>query len=163
MKVHWETKRGCKFKCGFCEWGNAGHQVIDIDKKRLYAEIELFKDTCIDEINILDGTFNVGHTYFEIFRKLMALDAVKVTCQARFESLYTRTGEAFLEVAAGEHKHKVHLEFGLQTIHAIEMKAIGRKNLLDKVEQALEKLAEYEIDYEVSIIYAIGSDCGIVY
>jgi len=153
-KIHWETKRGCPYRCGFCEWGNATIRVVDINKERLRNEIELFKGACIDEINILDGTFNFGKHYLDIFAGLLEIENVKITCQAKFENLIKPDGSKFLELCkkAG---NRVHLEFGLQTIHVEEMKTIGRQNDLVKISSALGLLKEYKIDYEVSIIYAI--------
>lgn len=153
-KLHWETKRGCKFRCGFCEWGNATINVIDVDYERLLGEINLFKESFIDEINILDGTFNIGKYYLDIFKKLLEIEDLKITCQARFETLDTRNGKIFLELCKNA-RNRVHLEFGLQTIHENEMTTIGRKNDLDKIKRALSLLKLNQIDYEVSIIYAI--------
>lgn len=153
-KLHWETKRGCKFRCGFCEWGNATINVIDIDYERLLAEINLFKESCIDEINILDGTFNIGKYYLDIFKKLLEIENLKITCQARFETLETPDGKVFLELCKNA-RNRVHLEFGLQTIHEKEMVTIGRNNDLEKIKRALSLLKLNQIDYEVSIIYAI--------
>jgi radical SAM superfamily enzyme YgiQ (UPF0313 family) len=144
-KIHWETKRGCPYNCGFCEWGNSTKKIIDIDKKRLIFEIETFRDTCIDEINILDGTFNYGKNYLEIFKELLSLGNVKLTCQARFENLFLADGKEFMELCI-KNRHKIHLEFGLQTIHEKEMQTIGRKNNISKVEDALKILKENKID-----------------
>lgn len=153
-KIHWETKRGCPYKCGFCEWGNATDKVIFLGLDRLKSEIELFRISCIDEINILDGTFNFGKYYLDIFSLLLDLKEVKITCQAKFENLLKTDGEKFLQLCKNA-SDRVHLEFGLQTIDPKEMKTIGRVNDLKQIEQALHLLKEYGIDYEVSIIYAI--------
>jgi hypothetical protein len=153
-KIYWETKRGCQYKCGFCEWGNLITQNLEIDLTRLEAEIKLFSQSSIDEINILDGTFNSGHNYLALLKILLELEDVKITFQARFENLLTPKGEEFLKICH-ENRHRIHLEFGLQTIHEEEMLTIGRKNDLKKVEEALNLLKEMKLDYEVSIIYAI--------
>ncbi len=153
-KIHWETKRGCIFKCGFCEWGNATKNMIQIDNERLLNEIELIKQSPIDEINILDGTFNIGTEYLDIFKKLIEIPDLKITCQARFESLFGKKATEFLSICA-ENRQRVHLEFGLQTIHESEMLTIGRRNRIEKIEKALKILNDNKIDYETSIIYAI--------
>lgn len=153
-KIYWETKRGCKFRCGFCEWGNAEKILIELDKTRLFKEIDLIKDSSIEEINILDATFNFGRNYLEILHYLLEQTDLKITFQARFETLIGKQGEEFLELSAA-YKERIHMEFGLQTIHQEEMDVIGRKNDLDKIEIALKKLNLLGISYEVSIIYAI--------
>jgi len=153
-KIYWETKRGCQFKCGFCEWGNATLQVKDLYDEMLEKDIAIFKESAVEEINILDGTFNHGKTYLKYFRQLLEIEDVKITCQARFENLFAPEGKEFLDLCS-KHKHRVHLEFGLQTIHPQEMVTIGRKNSMSHVKEALDLLRDNGIDYETSIIYAI--------
>lgn len=153
-KIYWETKRGCQYKCGFCEWGNLITQNLEIDLTRLEQEIKLFSQYSIDEINILDGTFNSGRNYLALLKLLLEIEDVKITFQARFENLLTPKGREFLEICH-ENRHRIHLEFGLQTIHEEEMQTIGRENDLKKVEKALNLLNNMKLDYEVSLIYAI--------
>ncbi len=150
-KIYWETKRGCKFSCGFCEWGNREHKdAIDIDEEVLRKDIELFSKSNIDEINILDGTFNIGNCYLDYLKDLLKKTDCKITFQARFEVV----NDEFLNLCE-ENNDRVHLEFGLQTIHKNEMKQIGRKNLMKKVRCCMKELNKRQISYEVSIIYAI--------
>jgi tRNA A37 methylthiotransferase MiaB len=150
-KIYWETKRGCSFRCGFCEWGNAQIGIIKLNQERVNKDIEFFANSNIDEINILDGTFNIDqYNYQEILQQLIEYTEATITFQARFETL----NDDFLAFCA-QHKDRLHLEFGLQTIHENEMKIIGRKNNMNVVEKQLEKLNQDGINYEVSIIYAI--------
>jgi radical SAM superfamily enzyme YgiQ (UPF0313 family) len=153
-KIHWETKRGCPYKCGFCEWGNSTNKVVYINPEQLSDEITLFSKSTINEINILDGTFNLGNSYLDIFSRLLDLKDVKITCQAKFEKLLKQDGVKFLELCK-KASDRVHLEFGLQTIHKEEMETIGRDNDIIKIEKVLRLLKLNNIDYEVSIIYAI--------
>ena len=153
-KIHWETKRGCPYKCGFCEWSNSTNKVVYINQEQLSDEITLFSKSTINEINILDGTFNLGNSYLDIFSRLLDLKDVKITCQAKFENLLKQDGVKFLELCKSA-SDRVHLEFGLQTIHKEEMETIGRDNDLNKIEEVLRLLKLNNIDYEVSIIYAI--------
>jgi radical SAM superfamily enzyme YgiQ (UPF0313 family) len=153
-KIYWETKRGCKYKCGFCEWGNATIDIIHLDHQRLLNEIELFKRHPIEEVNILDGTFNNGVYFIKIFEKLLEINDLKINCQAHFDALDSEDGEKFMNLCI-QHKKRVHLEFGLQTIHKNEMRTIKRGNSITKVSEALARLELNRISYEVSIIYAI--------
>lgn len=153
-KLYWETKRGCPYNCGFCEWGNAIKNVFEIDKERLLQEIEMFEDSSISEINILDGTFNWGDNYLFLFERLLEISGLRITCQVRFEALLRGRGLDFLELCKA-HRDRVHLEFGLQTIHISEMQTIGRNNNLENIVFVLDQLNGNNIDYEVSVIYAI--------
>ena len=149
-KIHWETKRGCSFSCGFCEWGNANTGMIVLNEETLHKDIEIFSKSNIDEINILDATFNIKNDYKAILKHLLTKTDAIITFQARFEVL----NDEFIEFCS-LHKKRLHLEFGLQTIHENEMKVIGRTNKLDIIKQRLNDLNKNQIDYEVSIIYAI--------
>ena len=153
-KIYWETKRGCSFNCDFCEWGalegEERMKPIELDVKRLKDEIDIIAKSNVEEINILDGTFNSGSNYMEMLKYIMEHSNLKVVCQSRFEAL---TNE-YLDLCE-KYKERIHLEFGLQTIHEKEMATIGRRNNMPKVEESLKILHKKGIDYEVSIIYAI--------
>ncbi|MGV8829325.1 MAG: B12-binding domain-containing radical SAM protein [Breznakibacter sp.] len=149
-RIYWETKRGCTFNCGFCEWGNAQVGALSLNLESIQRDIEIFSKSNIEEINILDATFNVGDTYLSILKKLINNTQANITFQARFESLKPDFID-FCKV----HKERLHLEFGLQTIHEEEMRVIGRKNNLLSIKDKLKQLNQLDIDYEVSIIYAI--------
>ena len=154
-KIYWETKRGCKFSCGFCEWGNRGKKdAIDIDEEVLREDIKLFSNSNVEEINILDGTFNIGDYYIGYLSDLLNKTDCKITFQTRFEAINGKYKTKFLSLCE-KYKDRVHLEFGLQTIHKNEMASIGRDNDMEKVEWALNELNKRQISYEVSIIYAI--------
>jgi radical SAM superfamily enzyme YgiQ (UPF0313 family) len=119
-KLHWETKRGCPYKCGFCEWGNASNKkVIPIDQKRLLSEIELFKKAAIEEINILDGTYNFGKTYIDYLENLLYNTTAKITMQSRFENIINEHGERFLDVCS---KFKDRLNWNLDYRRFISLK-----------------------------------------
>jgi len=149
-KIYWETKRGCIFKCGFCEWGNANTGMLALSPETIEKDIEIFSQSNVDEINILDATFNVENDYLGILRKLIEQTNSKITFQARFEKLEND----FIRFCAFQ-KERLHLEFGLQTIHIDEMKVIKRGNNLKLIKEKLHELNRLGIDYEVSIIYAI--------
>ncbi len=149
-KIYWETKRGCTYHCGFCEWGNAHTGMLSLNTETIERDIEIFSQSTIDEINILDATFNVKNDYQGILNKLVNRTNSKITFQARFEALKPE----FLQFCAS-HKERLHLEFGLQTIHKNEMRVIGRENKISLIKEKLHELNHLGIDYEVSIIYAI--------
>lgn len=164
-KVNWESKRGCRFKCGFCEWGNAlQRDIIPLPCDRLELELRAFHAHRVEKINVLDGTFNdiakAGSQevkgYCHVLRRALELTDAHVNLQTRFEVLAKEDKDSldFLETCA-RHRDRVTLEFGLQTIHQLEMEIIGRINDLAKVRRAMHLLNGRSIDYEVSVIYGI--------
>ena len=60
--------------------------------------------------------------------------------------------DEFLETAA---KLDVKLEFGLQTIHKNEGRAVGRTNNMRRVNEVFDKLKQEELYHEVSIIFGL--------
>lgn len=154
-KVYWETKRGCPCRCGFCEWGAQSkierNPIVELSwENRLIKEIELFAKSGVEEINILDGTFNYKKNYIKILRYILEQTDLKVVCQSRFEFLE----EDYLDLCEN-YKERIHLEFGIQTIHKQEMVTIGRDNKCDIVLEKMDLLNSKKIAYEISIIYAI--------
>jgi radical SAM superfamily enzyme YgiQ (UPF0313 family) len=164
-KIHWETKRGCPYKCGFCEWGNAArmsvksgksskNKIVHISLFRLNREMKLFRKSAVAEINILDGTFNFGPFYLAILYRLLKITNARINCQARFELLVSNSGKKFINICH-EHRERIHLEFGLQSIYENECKEIDRPYNKKKTLEALLLLKRFKISYETSIIYAI--------
>ncbi|MDE2716321.1 MAG: B12-binding domain-containing radical SAM protein, partial [Chloroflexota bacterium] len=72
----------------------------------------------------------------------------ELSLQCRFEL----TANAFLEALEGL---DARLEFGLQTIHDDEARAVGRPNRMDKVEGVIAKLNNRRVPYEISLIYGL--------
>jgi len=48
-----------------------------------------------------------------------------------------------------------HLEFGLQSIHKKELAILGRKNDMSAVQDVMQRLANQNISYEVSLIFGV--------
>ena len=157
-KIYWETKRGCPYNCGFCEWGaqkkDKKNEIIELNwEKRLIKELRLFKKTGIDEINILDGTYCFSKTkqHLKILKYIFEKTNINVVCQVRFEALK----HSFIDLCTN-YIERVHLEFGLQTIHENEGAEIGRNNhSLESISNKMKVLNEKGISYEISLIYAI--------
>jgi len=150
--LRWETKRGCPYRCGFCEWRNAANKhVFYFPMDRLQAELDLFRRHEIRKINVLDATFNYGKHYLEIAREMADMNCT-FAVQARFETLARSEGREFLELCSGGN---IHLELGLQTVVPEEMEAIGRKNNLRQVREGMALLNELGVHYEISLIFGI--------
>lgn len=154
--VRWETKRGCPYTCGFCEWAsvNSGHQKIShLNEQRLLAELALFARSNVEKINVLDPTFNTGNRYLRLLEELLKLPRITFSLQTRLELIATDAGERFLALLRGA--RNIRLEVGIQTVVPSEMATIGRRNDLAKVDDVLRRLADLGIDYEASLIYGI--------
>ena len=153
--IRWETKRGCAYKCDFCEWKNynpKGRRFVDLPKERLVAELELFKKHMIGKINVLDAEFNVGKQYLGLLREMIRVPTV-FSLQIRLELLNKKGGREFLELCSMG--GNIVLECGIQSIHEDELRFLGRHQRIDDMEKALKQIRHYQIPFFVDLISRI--------
>ena len=153
--IYWESKRGCPYRCDFCEWGNAGNRkIIRLNKTRIDNEIELFKLNEINKINVIDGSFLLNKDDIVTLEKLVEIKDCKIILQVNFNNLKNELGDKFLSICENN-KDKILLEFGLQTIHKKEMKVLNRDNDIKHIKSVMKALNRLNIQYEISIIFGI--------
>jgi len=112
-------------------------------------EIDLFCNHKVEDIAVLDPTFNSGSQYKAVLMRFIAHGFIgRLSLQCRFEMADT----VFLDLCG---KLNVRLEFGLQTIHKKELLAINRPNNMTKVTNILNELNARKTNYEVSIIFGL--------
>ena len=149
--IRWETKRGCSFRCAFCQHREAGKRLTrrELSRNRLIDEIELFCNSDIDEIAILDPIFNQGPDYMAVLEEFVhrGYDG-HLSLQCRFELV----DDDFLDLVT---QLNCSLEFGLQSIHRDEGEAVNRPNHIQKVDEAIAGLHRREIHFEVSLIFGL--------
>lgn len=147
--VRWETKRGCPYRCSFCQHRDAGaSRPAKASPERIRDEIALFRHAGVSDIAVLDPVFNdPGAT--EILESFLAHGyRGRLSLQCRAEQLT----EPFLDVAA---RLDVCLELGIQTTNEAESRAVRRRINLAQIEERLRWIRERNIDHEVSIIFAL--------
>ena len=160
--LRWETQRGCPFRCSFCQHRESGLPTSSaefrtrrpFDTTRLFEEVKWFCSHKVNDIAVLDPTFNSGPNY------LHALDAFiqhsysgKLALQCRFEMVKDEFLERVVQLNAQGAKPV--LEFGLQTVISREAKEIQRPNRIKKVEEVISKLKNHNILFEVSLIFGL--------
>ncbi len=149
--LRWETQRGCPFRCSFCQ-----HRAPVIRGRplryaagRVAEEARRFSQAGVRSIAVLDPVFNLGDHPLRVLDALRKNDfSGQLSLQCHFAALR----RDFLEACAGM---DVRLEFGLQTIHEQEMRAIDRVNKLDRVVRGMSELRRRKIAYEVSLIFGL--------
>lgn len=148
--IHWETRRGCAFKCNFCahrDLINKRVKLFGMDK--IEKELELFKKKKVQKINVLDPIFNLEDNHLSILKYAIKINLKSLlSLQVRFENIK----EDFLKLCS---QLNVHLEFGLQTTHENESRYIERGNNMPRVSKAIELLHKYNQSFEVSLIYGL--------
>lgn len=150
--VRWETQRGCPYNCSFCQHVEAGAklQFRQLDQTRIDAEIDHFVEHGVKQIVVLDPVFNADEAH--AIRVLQRLKSRGFRGQLSFQCRFESVTPGLLDACDGLN---VVLEFGLQTIHEIEMKAIRRKNRMAKVDTVIDELHKRSIPFEVSLIYGL--------
>lgn len=154
--LRWETQRGCPFKCKFCQHreSDQSQKRREFHKERIVNEIDwLVQDNIVQDIAVLDPTFNSGENYLDILEQFSKLKYKgKLSLQCRIEMVKPE----FLDLVQEINKTgRVVLEFGLQTIHKNEEKYIDRPNNIRKVKNVLQDTALKNIETEVSVIFGL--------
>ncbi len=149
--VRWETQRGCPYRCSFCQHREAGARLkrTDLELGRLRDEIAAFVEAGVEQIAVLDPIFNIGANAGPVLREFVAQGyRGKLSLQCRAEQIT----EEFLDLTV---QLDVCLEFGLQTIHKTESKAVNRANTMRAVDKALAAVRERRLRHEVSLIFGL--------
>ena len=150
--VRWETQRGCQFDCAFCQHRQPGARLLNanLPMEHLRREMAAFADAGTGKIAVLDPIFNTnGGRAVELLGRMRESGiGTRLSLQCRFE-LVT---DSFLDAVE---PLDATLEFGLQTVHDDEARAIGRPNSMGSVERVIAKLNRRQIPYEVSLIYGL--------
>lgn len=149
--VRWETQRGCPYRCAFCQHREAGGRLRhrQLASSRVARELALFCDSAVRDIAVLDPIFNLGDQSVAILEGLASRRYQgRIALQCRAETCDI----AFLDAAADL---ETTLEFGLQTTHPAEGRAIQRMNRIDRVETTLAEVRARGIDHEVSLIFGL--------
>ena len=149
--IRWESQRGCPFRCGFCQHKEAGKRLkkTEFKSSRIFREIDLFCNSEVKEIAVLDPIFNASSQSSSILKRFLDNKFKgKLSLQCRAEMCK----DEFIEMAS---ELDVKLEFGLQTIHRSEGNAIGRINNMRKVDDVLKKLNQKQMYYEISLIFGL--------
>ena len=150
--VRWETRRGCQFACSFCQHKQSGGRLrnSDFGSGRLQHEMFAFCKAKTKRINVLDPIFNnSGERAVGLLRYI---DEMDIKAHFSFQCRFELVNESFLDAVENL---DATLEFGLQTVHEDEARAVDRPNHMKKIERIITELNNRGIPYEVSLIYGL--------
>lgn len=151
--LRWETQRGCPYHCSFCQHREADARPVRrrFGIHRLEEEIQLFARHDVRSLAVLDPVFNLGEHPFEVLDLLRRhrFDG-RLSLQCHSDAM--RDPERFLRACAGL---DINLEFGLQTIHEAEMRAVQRRQSVERFDALIDMLHRDRRSFEVSLIYGL--------
>ncbi len=150
-----ETKRGCPMGCSYCSYDVGKTRKISCYTcESVLNEFDFLKDK-VKKINIIDPIFWMGN-YKRVIEYIYNNGfGNQFTFQSEFLSISGKLDEELLEKLSSLN---VVLEFGLQSISEIVHKNVGRMFMFRVVEEVLDKLDYYGIQYEFSIIRGLPGE-----
>jgi radical SAM superfamily enzyme YgiQ (UPF0313 family) len=154
-KVRWETKRGCRYACDYCEFKAAKNRPTGVEEmvlpaERLLEELELFRRHGVTKVNVLDPLFNIRGTYERLLEPMLR-SGLSFTLQTRVEDLERQDDL----IEAARNNPRLHLEIGVQTLDDELNRLLCRNNRRDVILSTLSRLKREGVSYETNLIFGI--------
>ncbi|MCL2847428.1 MAG: B12-binding domain-containing radical SAM protein [Firmicutes bacterium] len=138
--IYYESTRGCPFSCSYCTSSIIkGLECVSI--KRVKQEVELLLRYGVTTIKFIDRTFNAENKRAEnILEFVGGLDA---KCVFHFEVAPELFSQGLLDIIEKLPYGRVQFELGLQSVNGKTLKAINRKQNVDKAIKNIKRLVGF--------------------
>jgi len=149
----WELSRGCPFKCGFCFESRGVTGVRQYSLERIQKELELFEEKKVNQIFVLDPTFNCDMKRAKKILRMILKTAplIHYTFEIRTEFIDHEIAGLF----AGLH---CSLQVGLQSAHPEVLANINRKIDTVKFAEKISLLNQAGAIFGLDLIYGLPGD-----
>lgn len=149
----WELTRGCPYRCAFCFESRGNPQVRPVPEERFLAEAALICQSPVDEVFVLDPTFNHDKKRCKkILNKLIQLEPeCHFTFEIRMEGLDRSMIELFSSLSCA-------LQVGLQSSSPEICKKMNRHLDRHLFEERARWLMEYQVPFGLDLIYGLPGD-----
>ena len=149
----WELSRGCPFKCDFCYESRGTSGTRRFSMERIREELQCFVESGVEQVFVLDPTFNYNKKTAKEMLRLIAEEAPQIYYffEVRAESIDAEMAELFASIDCS-------LQIGLQSASNTVLKHINRG--IDPVdfESKILLLHEAGVVYGFDLIYGLPGD-----
>lgn len=149
----WELSRGCPFRCDFCFESRGSDRVRRFPMDRLRAELELFASCGVQQIFVLDPTFNYNKVQAKQLLRMMAQVAPEIhyTIEVRAEFIDEEMAGLFAGINCA-------LQIGLQSSNPAVLAKVNRTMAPDDFVEHILLLHEAGVIYGFDLIYGLPDD-----
>jgi len=151
--VLWEVARGCAFSCDYCFDARGYAGVRAIQRQRLEQELELFSESEVSQVWVLDSTFNYPPERGVALLELLLEKAphLHYHLEAKADFIDRQTANLLGELNCS-------VQLGLQSVHKEVLKAIHRPIDLDILTEKIHLLESEGVVYGFDLIYGLPQD-----
>lgn len=149
----WELSRGCPYNCSFCSESRGVKGVRYYSEERIRKELILFEKKKVDQIFVLDPTFNTNKTRALKIIKLITENSpdIHFTFEIRAELLDKELAESFAELHCS-------LQIGLQSSQIDVLKNVNRSLNTKQFTEKIGLLNKYGAVFGLDLIYGLPGD-----
>ncbi len=149
----WELSRGCPYNCSFCSESRGVKGVRYYSEERIRNELILFEEKKVDQVFVLDPTFNINKTRALNIIKLIKENSPNIhfTFEIRAELLDKELAESFAELHCS-------LQIGLQSSQVDVLKNVNRSLNTKQFSDKIGLLNKYGAVFGLDLIYGLPGD-----
>ncbi len=149
----WELSRGCPFNCSFCAESRGVKGVRYYSEERIKQELIFFEEHKVDQIFVLDPTFNIDKN-----RALKIIALIKKYAPFIHFTFEIRAELLDKELAKGFSELNCSLQIGLQSSHIDVLKNVNRSLNPKQFSEKIGLLNKYGAVFGLDLIYGLPGD-----
>lgn len=149
----WEVARGCPFRCAFCYDAKGQQGVRPLPEARLIAELKLFAARNVEQIWVLDSTFNAPPERGRRLLKILLKHAPNIHyhLEAKADFLDRATVELLSRLSCS-------VQIGLQSTDPHILKPLNRNCDPQQIIKNLDMLSQAGITFGLDLIFGLPGD-----